>query len=129
MRLILDTNIFVAAGFNPDSSSARIVNEISDGKHKHIWNNRTRSETRKILRQIPPLDWKNFKDLFPKETHYKDDKIAEDDSKFESVADPEDRKFAALAKASGATLVTNDSHLLDVRNKLDIPIKTPGELF
>jgi predicted nucleic acid-binding protein len=31
---------------------------------------------------------------------------------FGEVEDPDDRKFAALAAASGAVLVTNDRHLL-----------------
>ncbi len=57
MDVVLDTNVWVAAGFNPDSSAAQIIQAIRDGDLRLVWNEATRRETRQILTQIPPLDW------------------------------------------------------------------------
>ena len=48
---------------------------------------------------------------------------------FRFIEDPVDRKYAALASASDATLVTNDDHLLSKRGQLGFPVMTPGEFL
>jgi uncharacterized protein len=126
LRCILDTNIFVAAGFNPNSHSARLVEAVRSGRVELVWNETTRTETRKILNQIPPLRWQQFAGLFTIETRYDGSATSEN---FSQVADPDDRKFAALAAATGAVLVTNDDHLLSARGTLNISIKTPAEVM
>ena len=40
--VVLDTNVLVAAGFNPRSASARIVNAVKQGKLHMLWNEATR---------------------------------------------------------------------------------------
>jgi predicted nucleic acid-binding protein len=104
--VVLDTNVFVAAGFNPGSRSARIL------------------ETEYVVRKIPPLSWDRWSALFQEENRYEGETHPED---FAYVPDADDRKFAALATASGATLVTNDDHLLAYRERLPCPVQTPGE--
>ena len=123
-ELVLDTNVFVGAGFNPHSSSARLVEAIRDGRLRMIWNQATRDETAHILRQIPRLSWDAFAplfrqaDRFPAETH---------PEQFGYVPDPADRKFAALAHAARVTLVTSDRGLLQASSRAEIPILTPAE--
>lgn len=123
--VVLDTNIFVAAGFNPQSNAARIVQRIRDGELRLIWHAHIRAETKKIIRQIPPLSWNRFESLFTPEGKY-DGPITPED--YGMVADPADRKFAALAAATNAILVSNDRHLLSVRDQFSITVLTPKEL-
>jgi predicted nucleic acid-binding protein len=125
-RIVLDTNVFVAAGFNQSSSSAQIIRGIEQGRFELVWHQATRRETERILRQIPRLSWQEFARLFAKETEYAGE-IAP--GEFLDVADPADRKFAALSAASGSVLITNDNHLLAPRAALGVEIQTPAEFM
>ncbi len=125
MRVVLDTNVLVAAGFNPRSSAARIVEAVRRGELALVWHAATRAESRAIIEQIPPLDWASVADLFdPAQEHLG----PLDADAFTQIADPDDRKFAALASAAGAVLVSNDAHLLAVRESLSFPVRTSHEL-
>ncbi len=120
--VILDTNVFVAAGFNSHSYSARIVADVRKGKLRMVWNESTRREIQAILKKIPPLAWEDFADLFRDEAHYTGDVHPD---RHEYVPDPDDRKFMALAEATGATLVSQDDHLLGRRDQTDVSVLTP----
>lgn len=118
-RLVVDTNVFVAAAFNSSSSSAGILRGIERGRFTLIWNEATRRETEAVVGRIPRIDWDQFKHLFRPEC---ENIVATDPDAFAEVEDPDDRKFAALAAVSEAILVTNDRHLLDqaLTNRLDV---------
>lgn len=121
-RAVFDTNLFVGAGFNPRSSSAELLRRAGDGEIALIWSEATRRETAHILRRIPRLRWEEAEPLFrPGRKHPDGDPHA-----FDFVEDPDDRKFAALAAVSGATLVTSDDHLLRHRGRGDLVIATPS---
>ena len=62
--VVIDTNVFVAAGFNAKSASARILAAIREGRFQLIWNEPTRRETEFVLRRIPTLRWDKFADSF-----------------------------------------------------------------
>lgn len=124
--VVLDTNVFVAAGFNPRSASAQIVDAVRSGRLAMAWNPATRAESKKIVSQIPPIHWRDFADLFRAEHEYPGSTYPET---FAHVEDPDDRKFAALADFAGAVLITNDEHLLAVRGTLGVPVLTPGEFM
>ena len=132
--VVLDTNVFVAAGFNRYSNSARILRALRAREITLVWNQAVLRETRKILQQIPPISWEHYEDLFTSETEFRGEMNAGNGSgqaergDYEQIVDPDDRKFAALAEASGAILVSNDEHLLSVRDQLQIDIRTPGDL-
>ena len=126
MKIVLDTNVFVAAGFNPRSHSAAILRAVEDGDHTFIWDEPTRAETRKILEKIPPLSWERFEYLFQAENEFIGDVHPE---RYTQVSDYDDRKFAALASAAEAVLVSNDDDLLSVREQLDITVLTTGEFL
>jgi predicted nucleic acid-binding protein len=121
--VVLDTNVFVGAGFNPRSASAKIVDAVRKGQLRMIWNDATRREIERIMRQIPPSRAQGVSDLFRSEDRY-DAPIHRE--RFAFIPDPDDRKFAALAQAAGATLVSNDDHLLNYRDRTDVPVLTPG---
>ena len=52
-----------------------------------------------------------------------------DPAAFTLIADPDDRKFAALSAAAQASLVTNDNLVLAQRGRLGIEIATPRDFL
>jgi uncharacterized protein len=124
--VVVDTNVFVAAGFNPTSTSARILEGVREGRFRLIWNRPTRRETEMILRRIPRLDWRTVADLFRPENEFMG---PVDPAAFTLIADPDDRKFAALSAAAQAPLVTSDKLVLAQRGKIGIVIATPRDFL
>jgi predicted nucleic acid-binding protein len=124
--VVLDTNVFVAAGFNPRSASAKIVDAVKQGQVRMVWNDATRREIERIMQQIPPLRAHTVSDLFRPEDRYT---AATHPERFAFIPDPDDRKFAALAHAVGATLISNDDHLLRHRNRTDLMVLTPSAFW
>ncbi|SFR61824.1 Predicted nucleic acid-binding protein, contains PIN domain [Marinobacter daqiaonensis] len=122
--VILDTNVFVASGFNPHSASAKVVRQVREGKLQMIWDRHTRGEIEHILGKIPGLSRRDSRALFQKSGRFRG---RTHPSRFRYVPDPADRKFAALADASGATLISNDDDLLRGRKRARAPIMTPRE--
>lgn len=78
------------------------------------------------MAQIPPLRTRAVADLFRPADRFAG---ATHPERFAAIEDPEDRKFAALAEAAGATLVSNDAHLLRHRGRLRVSVLTPGEYW
>jgi predicted nucleic acid-binding protein len=124
--VVLDTNVLVAAGFKPRSASGRIVDAVKQGQVRMVWNDETRREIEHIIGKIPPLradaDVRLFRpaDRFTAPTH---------PERFAFVPDPDDRKFAALADAAGATLISSDEHLLAHRDRMGVSVLTPGAFW
>lgn len=122
--VVIDTNIFVGAAFNPDSASGRIIDAVRDQQLRLVWNDDTRTETMSVLSTIPPIDEQQFADLFDEAGHYSG---PTDPQRFEVIADATDRKFAALAAAGSTVVVSNDSDLLDVRAQLPVAVQRPSQ--
>ena len=70
--VVIDTNVFVAAGFTSKSAAARILAAVREGRFQLVWNKPTRRETETILRRIPGLDWARVADLFRPEGEFTD---------------------------------------------------------
>jgi predicted nucleic acid-binding protein len=119
-EVVLDTNVFVAAGFNPGSQSARLVEAVRDGRLRMVWDDATRGEIEHVMRQIPRLSWTRIADLFrfSGSTHPEE---------FGFVPDPADRKFAALADAAQVPLVTSDAGLLKAGGQMKVGVLKPSE--
>ena len=124
--VVIDTNVFVAAGFNPGSASARVLEGVRSGRFRLIWNQPTRRETEMILRRIPHVDWQKVADLFRPEEEFTG---PVDPAAFAAIADPDDRKFAALSAAANAPLVTSDKLVLAQQGRIGIEIVTPREFL
>jgi predicted nucleic acid-binding protein len=129
--VVLDTNVFVGAGFNPGSASAEMIDAICRGELRMAWSEATRAETRAVVEKIPPLRRSGAWDRF--EGAFRDDERVEvtlDELRFADVPDPTDRKFAALAAEAGAILVSSDRHLLDhvpaLPAPLELEVRPPG---
>jgi uncharacterized protein len=120
--VVVDTNVFVAAGFNPKSPSARILAAIREGRLRLIWNEPTRRETEMILGKIPRLSWDQVADLFRPDGEFTG---PVDPDAFVFISDPDDRKFAALSAAANRPLVTNDNHLLAHHDTMGVKSITP----
>jgi uncharacterized protein len=121
-RVVLDTNVFVAAAFNPGSSAARLVESIRADRLQMVWDKATRRETQSVLTRIPRLDWDDFAPLFRPDREWCAETCPQ---RFCAVSDPGDRKFAALACAARAVLITNDAHLLDAAGVEGLDVMTP----
>jgi putative PIN family toxin of toxin-antitoxin system len=121
--VVLDTNIFVAAGFNPHSASARLVEAVKAGQLRMVWSDATRREIERIMHQIPPLRNYPIAELFDPINHITDLPAVD---QFQVIPDPDDRKFAALAQAAEAILISNDEHLLGYQAQLEVTVMTPG---
>jgi len=124
--VVLDTNVFVAAGFNPQSTSAKILEAVRQGQLRMVWNDATRREIARIMRQIPPLRAHAVAALFHPANRYT---AATYPEQFATIPDPDDHKFAALAHAAAATLISNDAHLLRYRGHPDLTVLTPGAFW
>ena len=124
--VVIDTNVFVAALFNPISSSARVLEAVREARFRLVWNHPTRSETEMILRRIPRLEWQKVADLFRPEDEFTG---PADPADFIAIADPGDRKFAALSAAANVPLVTSDKLVLAQRGGIGIEIVTPRDFL
>ena len=122
--VVLDTNVFVAAAFDPRNHAGRILDAVRQGRLRLVWDEPTKRETRRILERIPPISWEPFANLFREENRHRD---PVNPGWFGQVRDPEDCKFGALAYAAGATLITRDEDLLEVRSNVSVTILTPTE--
>src|SRR5262252_7981882 len=120
--IVIDTNVFVAAGFNPRSTSACVLAAVRDGRFRLIWNQATRREIEMILRRIRRLDWEKVANLFQPEGEFTG---PVDPSAFVLVRDRDDRKFAALSAAAKGPLITNDNYLLTDLSIIGIDALTP----
>ncbi len=123
--VVLDTNVVVAAAFNRGSAAARLVERVRRGTLRLVWSDDTREETEHIVRKIPPLAGSRVLEIFQADGRFAG---ATHPEAFVHVEDPDDRKFAALAAAAGAVLVTMDEHLLAHRGTGGVRIMTPHEL-
>ncbi|MDB5308831.1 MAG: putative nucleic acid-binding protein contains domain [Gemmataceae bacterium] len=124
VSVVVDTNLFVAAGFNPGSDAAIVLAAVRAGRLRLVWDEPTRRETEHVVRTIPPLSGTDLSDLFGPDCRYDGPTHPE---QFGFIPDPADRKFAALAAATGAVLLTNDRHLLAGRPHHGVVVLTPTE--
>ena len=124
--VVVDTNVFIAAAFKPQSASGLVVDAIRLGTVHLVWSEATRRETESLLRKIPLTSWEAVADLF-QEANRRSSDI--DPDVFSSVTDEDDRKFAALAASNQAILVSLDQHLLGAGLDDMCAVCTPSEFM
>src|ERR1700730_291607 len=88
--VVIDTNVFVAAGFNARSASERILAAIRERRFQLVWNEPTRRGTEFVLRRIPLLGWDKFADLFRREGEFTG---RVDPHDFVFIEDPDDHRL------------------------------------
>ena len=126
MRVVLDTNVFVAAGFKPRSHSARLIEGVRNRSLEMVWHRTTREETRKMLTRIPRVSWQAVEGLFLPEHEVQG---TLDLSRYDFVPDADDRKFAALGELADCPIITSDDDLLSNRDRLSVAVVTPREFI
>ena len=126
MRVVVDTNVLVGEGFRPDSAAGWIVRGVLEGRFRMLWTDEIRDEVETVVGSIPPLSSAKLMGLFRAKDRT-DPPPSED--RLDWIPDPADRKFAALARDEGATLVSNDRHLLESRSKAGFEILTSFEFW
>jgi putative PIN family toxin of toxin-antitoxin system len=124
-RVVLDTNVLVAAVYNPASASRRIVEACLDGGLTPVVSPALRREYEFILaraaRGRPYLERVHrlvagAEVVEPAETP----RVVADD--------PDDDKLVAAAPAAGALLVTNDAHLLAIAGHEGLQVARPADV-
>ena len=122
---MLDTNVLVAAAYNPRSASRRVVEACVVGELTPVLSRAIRRECEFILarpaRGRPYLErvyqlLGGAEVVEPAQTP----RVVPDD--------PEDDKLVAVALAAGAALVTNDGHLLALAGHEGLEVVRPAGL-
>lgn len=121
-KLVLDTNLFVAAHFKKKSASVKIIDLCLMNKFKVYFSESIFKELVFILKNIrAPREYKEkIFELFEKATSIKPKRVwlVEDD--------PDDNKFLGTAWAAGANyLLTSDKHLLKIKEFKETKILKP----
>jgi putative PIN family toxin of toxin-antitoxin system len=125
-RVVLDTNVLVAAAYNPDSASRRVVEACLRGELTAVLSPALRREYEFILaravRRQPYLE--RLRLLLDSA------EVVEPAQTPQVVLDdPDDDKLVAAALASDAVLVTNDAHLLGVAGHEGLQVLRPPDLM
>ncbi len=126
VRVVLDTNVFVAAYWAPNSASAMLIQACIDGAARAAYTREARREVEHILRQIRlPERYFDYLEQYWSAAELVAARRVDDIP----VDDPDDRKFLeAAAGANADFLATNDDHLLSVGYVGRTEILSPGSL-
>jgi len=122
--VVLDANVFVAAQWNPRSASAHVLRLCEDGLLRLCHTASIRREVYATLRntRAPAEFVSRVRSLFNAGSDMRTTRrirLVEDD--------PEDDKYLECAVAAGATIITNDQHLLRVGGCDGVEILRPTE--
>jgi putative PIN family toxin of toxin-antitoxin system len=124
-RVVLDTNVFVAAHWNPRSASAAILEAARDGSVTLCESDAVEQETRAVLRAIRAREEFYFQAV---ELLLEAERVCPHTRLSVVPEDPNDNKLLECAAAAGANyLITSDKHLLRIGRWDDTLIVTPGE--
>jgi putative PIN family toxin of toxin-antitoxin system len=124
-RVVLDTNVLVAAAYNPRSASRRVVDACLEGELTPVLSGALRREYEFILdraaRSRPYLEkiqrvLNSAEVVEPAQTP----RVVPDD--------PEDDKLVAVARAAGAVLISNDAHLLALAGHEGLMVVRPVDV-
>jgi len=122
-KVVLDTNLFIAAFFNKKSFSYKILNMAKRNEISLIVSDEILKEINHILRNIKPnSSFKNKINLILKKA-----KLIKNIPKVKEIKkDFSDNKFLATAFAGKADfIISNDKHLLSLKKFYKIEILTP----
>lgn len=126
ITVILDTNVFLAAYWNPGCASARLIRACIDGLVRAVYTDPVRREALRMLGQVRvSSDYMTWLEQFWGKAE-RVEPVAVDDV---HIDDPDDRKFLEAAAGSEADFIaTNDDHLLRIGYLGRTEILNPGSL-
>src|SRR6516162_6086335 len=113
-RVVLDTNVLVAAAYNPRSASRQVVEACLGGELTPVLSGALRREYEFILARAA-----RGRPYLERVHQLLDGGEVVEPARTPRVVpdDPEDDKLVAAALAAGAVLVSNDRHLLAVHGQ------------
>ncbi len=124
-RVVLDTNVLVAAAYNPSSASRRLVEACLLGEITIILSAAVRKEYEFILgRAVRGRRYAERLRLLVGRA----EAVEPGEAPRVVPDDPEDDKLVAAALAGGAVLVSNDGHLLAVAGHRGLRVMRPADL-
>jgi putative PIN family toxin of toxin-antitoxin system len=124
-RVVLDTNVLVAAAYDPASASRRVVEACLTGELTAVVSPALRREYESVLARAARGQ------PYRERIHRLVDgaEIVEPAETPGVVADdPDDDKLVAAALAAGAALVTNDAHLLAIAGHEGLKVVRPADV-
>jgi len=127
MKVVLDTNLFIAAYFNRRSASAKINESARKGRVRLVWSEPIKKEMDLILGNVRAKSSfiEKVSEVLEKGTKVsprKQLRVVKDD--------PEDDKLLECAQEGKADyLVTNDHHLLEIGEFKSTKIIRPTEFL
>lgn len=128
IKVVADTNLFVAANHNPNSASAQVVNMIARRDLILVWSEEIAVEMRKILENSQAKD--KFKNKIEHKILRSESRVEPRIQVKEIKEDPDDNKFLEAAiEGSADYIITSDQHLLHLGSFQDIPIFTPSNFW
>ncbi|MBU0649356.1 putative toxin-antitoxin system toxin component, PIN family [Patescibacteria group bacterium] len=127
-KVAVDTNLFIATYYNPNSASAQIINMIARGELIFVWTEAIKKEIDRILSNIKAkqkyFNKVNAKILRPGHLVLPQVQIEE------VCEDSADNKFLEAALAGEVDyIISSDKHLLDLKSFKNIPILTPNDFW
>jgi uncharacterized protein len=124
-RVVLDTNVLVAAAYNPGSASRRVVEACLSGGLTAVLSPALRREHDLILaRAARGQPYRDRLELLLERA----DVVVPEATPRVVPDDPDDDKLVALALAACAILVTNDAHLLSLAGHEGLKVVRPAEV-
>jgi putative PIN family toxin of toxin-antitoxin system len=123
-RVVLDTNVLVAAAYNPDSASRQVVEACLKGELTAVLSSALRREYEFILARA--ARGQPYRDRLQQLLEKAEGIIPEETPRM-VPDDPDDDKLVAAALAAGAVVVTNDAHVLAVAGHNGLQVMRPME--
>jgi putative PIN family toxin of toxin-antitoxin system len=124
-RVVLDTNVLVAAAYNPGSASRRIVEACLAGELTAVLSPALRREYEFILSRA--VRGQTYRERL-QQLLDKADVVVPAATPRVVPDDPDDDKLVAAALGAGAVLVTNDAHLLAVDGHEGLKVVRPADM-
>ena len=123
-RVVLDTDVLVAAAYNPQSASRHVVEACLAGELTPVLSGALRREYEFILARAA-----RGRPYLERVHQLLDGAAVVEPARTPRVVpdDPEDDKLVAVALAAGAALVTNDAHLLAVAGHEGLEVVRPAD--
>jgi putative PIN family toxin of toxin-antitoxin system len=124
-RVVLDTNVLVAAAYSPGSASRRLVEACLNGELTAVLSPALRREYDFILSRA--IRGQPYRERLQRLLE-KAEVVVPEATPRVVPDDPDDDKLVAVARAAGATLVTNDAHLLGLAGHEGLVVLRPKDI-
>lgn len=126
-KVVIDTNLIIAARYKKKSASARIINLCIKGNLLAVYSGKTKDENIFILEKVkPPAEYLNKIIGFYSKASY----VPKPDIKIDICSDYSDNKYFEAAIAGQAQyIISNDRHLLEHDGYYGIKVMRPSQFL